>query len=189
MTLNAQPIYATGVKSRIAPYLHVCHAGTDDRHLGRRHDRHLLYNRGRNCSSWHKSRKLSRPIVRHMLCLLGARHCLLGSMQCLLGAGHCLLGNTLRLLGAGHCLLGSTLCLLGHWHLLCLLLVHIVLRRVTPGLLCISPTLCLLRTLTNRSLIRLTTPLCWLSRLVPTTVLTSRLNIVCSSGLTTRVSS
>lgn len=67
MILNVQSTYVTNARPRIEPYLYVCHAGSDDGHWGRRHDRHLLYNWGRNCSSWHICRRLSRPIVRHML--------------------------------------------------------------------------------------------------------------------------
>ena len=140
-----------------------------------------------------------------MCCLLGSRYCcLLGGRCCLLRGRYCLLGNRCSML-RGRCWpLGRRCCLLGDLTLLCLLL-----RYLVPGLVCISPTLCLLcisptlcllcisptlclpcispmlclmRTLTNRSLIRLNTPLSWLGRL-------ARLNIVCSSSLTTRVSS
>ncbi len=211
MTLNAKPIYATSVNSRSEPYLQVCHVSSDGRHWRWRNDEHLLCRRGGDHSSWHKRRKLSRPIVRPMLCLLRGTLCLLGDR--------------------------TLLCLLGDRTLLCLLLAHITLRPVrvntalclllrciTPGLVSISPTLCLLkscatlcllkscatlcllkscatlcllkscttlcllRTLTNGSLIRLGTSLCWLGRLRPTTLLATRLNIGCSSGLTTRVS-
>lgn len=136
MILNVQSKYVTNARPRIEPYLYVCHAGSDDGHWGRRHDRHLLYNRGRNCSSWHICRRLSRPIVRHMLCLLGAMLCLLllriGELLCLLlwnGGLLCLLLRKGRLL----CLLlmiGGLLCLLlRNGRLLCLLL-----RSVTPDL-------------------------------------------------------
>ena len=109
-----------------------------------------------------------------MCCLLGGRCCLLGGRCCLLGdlTPLCLL---LRYLTPGLVCISPTLCLLCISPLLCLL--------------CISPTLCLLRTFTNGSLIRLANPLCWLGRLGLTTLLTTTLNIGCTSSMTTRMSS
>jgi len=169
MTLKVQPTYVTDVNSKIEPYLYVCHTSSDDRHWGTRHDRHLLYTQGRDCSSWHICRSLSRPTVRHMLCLLGGMLCLLrrdGRLLCLL------LGDG-RLL----CLLlgdGSLLCLLlGNGRLLCLLLGD---GRLLCLLMGDGRLLCLL--------LRNGTLLCLLLRNV-----TPDRSIGCISGLTTRMSS